>query len=59
VYIRTTSEAVQVLMVHSDDPMEVYLTVAMTDGREKQTVFPRVRRIGKPSESKGKPSETI
>ena len=39
-----TNELVKVAEVHLDDPQEVYYTVIMADGREKQTTRRRLQR---------------
>jgi len=48
-----TGEEVQVTGVHQDDPEEMYYTIKMTDGREKQTVESALALAPKPVVSKG------
>ena len=39
-----TNELVSVVQVHRDEPEEVYYTVAMADGREKQTTHSKLQQ---------------
>lgn len=41
----STGESVSVLRAHMEDPHGVYYTVRMEDGREKQTVHDKLRRL--------------
>ena len=44
VYLRPGEHAT-VLKVHRDDPCEVYITIRMPDGREKQTTVGHLQRV--------------
>ena len=44
IYSRT-GELANVVMVHRDDPDEVYITIQMADGREKQTTTGHLQRV--------------
>ena len=44
IYSRT-GELANVVMVHRDDPDEVYITIQMADGREKQTTTAHLQRV--------------